>query len=108
MVLLYSVCGFPRSARKTAHEQKSSTTLPKAKIADRVSRVADKSLPLAQSIAESEYPMHRLHARAEYPPRRQIWIAVSCCCVALLLSCALGLLSMQQQWVPLPAFAMRL
>src|SRR5262245_28068966 len=40
--------------------------------------------------------------------RWPIWLAVSCCCLALLLSCALGLLSVQQQWVRLPAFAVRL
>jgi hypothetical protein len=48
----------------------------------------------------SEYLVHR--------SRRPIWIAVSCCCLALLLSCALGMLSVQQRWVALPAFGARL
>ena len=52
--------------------------------------------------------MYRSHDLAQHPPRRAIWLAVSCCCLALLLSCALGLLSVQQRWVDLPAFAVRL
>jgi hypothetical protein len=39
---------------------------------------------------------------------RSIWLAVACCCLALLLGCALASLSVQQRWVDLPAFAVRL
>jgi len=52
--------------------------------------------------------MHRSHDPVQQHLRRPIWLAISCCCLALLLSCALGLLSVQQRWVPLPAFAVRL
>src|SRR5215212_7947878 len=52
--------------------------------------------------------MHHSHDLAQHRSRRPIWIAVSCCFLTLLLSCALGLLSVQQRWVPLPAFAVRL
>jgi hypothetical protein len=41
-------------------------------------------------------------------PRRSIWLAISCCFLAVLLSCAVGLMSVQQQWVALPAFFVRL
>ncbi len=52
--------------------------------------------------------MHRPHDPAQHHPSRLIWLVVSCCCLALLLSCALGLLSVQQRWVALPAFGTRL
>jgi hypothetical protein len=52
--------------------------------------------------------MDQPHHPAQHLLRRQIWLAVSICCLALLLGCAVGLLSVQQRWVALPAFAVRL
>jgi hypothetical protein len=52
--------------------------------------------------------MHCRHDSAQPYLRRPIWLAVSGCLLAVLLSCAVGLLSVQQQWVPLPAFFVRL
>src|SRR5690349_8260471 len=43
-----------------------------------------------------------------YHSRRLILIVVAGCCLALLLSCAAGVLSVRQRWVTLPAFAARL
>jgi hypothetical protein len=45
---------------------------------------------------------------AQHPSRRPLLLAVSICCLALLLGCAVVGLSVQQRWVALPAFAVRL
>ena len=64
--------------------------------------------PYLRRAAHTISNMYRPHDPTLDRSRRPIWLAIACCCLALLLSCALGLLSVQQQWVPLPAFALRL
>jgi hypothetical protein len=51
--------------------------------------------------------MHQQHL-AQRHLIRSIWLAVLCCMLVLLLGCAVAGLSVQQRWVALPAFAVRL
>ena len=56
---------------------------------------------------KSECCMHQQYL-AQRHLLRPIWLAVSCCMLALLLGCAVAGLSVQQRWLALPAFAVRL
>ena len=51
--------------------------------------------------------MHRQYLAQRYLIR-PIWLAASCCMLAMLLGCTVAELSVQQRWVALPAFAVRL